>query len=179
MGHRAVRWSVLAMVLACLSANAAVAQTIELGGTGEGGSGKSIGGNIPAAPAQADEEKPPAEPWYTIHAQATVILQGYGPFRSPYMGQNSFVSAHELRTTATVVRLEDAAQRMPAQIKPIGSGFFPGANSEKSFYQFRRLPGRIRHNRPRDVFRNIARLRRAHLTASYYGLAFGLCPGYR
>jgi high affinity Mn2+ porin len=100
MSRCAVRWSLLAMVLACMSATPALAQTIEFGAAGEGGSGKSIGGNIPAAPP-TDEEKPPAEPWYTIHAQATVILQGYAPFRSPYTGTNSFVSAYELRTTAT------------------------------------------------------------------------------
>jgi high affinity Mn2+ porin len=94
----------LAILLGCLAARSAVAQTIELDprtGSGEGGAGRSIGGNIPAPMGAEEEEKPPAEPWYSAHGQATVVIQGYGPFRSPYSGTNSLVSATELRTTAT------------------------------------------------------------------------------
>jgi high affinity Mn2+ porin len=95
--------TLLAILLWTTAGGAALAQTPEFGtaaGPGEGGAGRSIGGNIPAAP-QAEEEKPPLNPWYSAHAQATVVLQGYMPFRSPYQGQNSFVPAYELRTTAT------------------------------------------------------------------------------
>jgi high affinity Mn2+ porin len=93
----------LAVLLCFTAAAASFAQTPEFGtvaGPGEGGAGKSIGGNIPTAGA-LEEEKPVANPWYSIHAQATVVLQGYGPFRSPYTGPNSLPSAHELRTTST------------------------------------------------------------------------------
>ena len=46
-------------------------------------------------------ETPPPNPWYSVNAQATVISQGNGPFRSPYVGPHSFLPAYELRTTAT------------------------------------------------------------------------------
>jgi high affinity Mn2+ porin len=102
MRCRAVRWSLLAVVLGCMTATAATAQTIEFGAPGEGGSGRSIGGNIPTAPGPLDEDKPPERPWYSVHGQATMINQGYAPFHSPYTGPHSFVSAFELRTTATM-----------------------------------------------------------------------------
>ena len=75
MRCRAVRWSLLAVVLGCMAANAAIAQTIEFGtaAPGEGGSGRSIGGNIPAAPGLPDEDKPPAAPWYSVHGQGTML----------------------------------------------------------------------------------------------------------
>jgi high affinity Mn2+ porin len=91
-------------LLACVAVRTARAQTPELAptpGPGEGGSGKSIGGNIPLPPGAAEEEKPPPNPWYSVNAQATVVTQGTIPFRSPYVGQNSFLPAYELRTTAT------------------------------------------------------------------------------
>jgi high affinity Mn2+ porin len=103
MKRRAVGWFALAVLPCFAAATIALAQTPEFGtvpGPGEGGAGKSIGGNIPV-PAGAEEEKAPPNPWYSAHAQGTVILQGYGPFRSPYQGQNSFPNGHELRTTAT------------------------------------------------------------------------------
>jgi high affinity Mn2+ porin len=106
MTRRTVPWSLLAILLCLAAGPAALAQTPEFGeipGPGTGGGGKSIGGNIPV-PAEvkpAEEEKPPPNLWYSGHAQATDILQGYVPFRSPYTGPNSFVSAYELRTTAT------------------------------------------------------------------------------
>jgi high affinity Mn2+ porin len=77
------------------------AQTVELGGgqPGEGGAGRSIGGNIPAAPGE--EEKQIGNPWYSIHYQGTIVLQGLAPFRSPYQGTNSLVPEYELRTTMT------------------------------------------------------------------------------
>jgi high affinity Mn2+ porin len=89
-----------------LAAGIAFAQTPEFGtlpGPGEGGAGRSVGGNIsiPSSVQPGDEEKPPLNPWYSAHAQGTVVFQGYGPFHSPYVGQNSFVSAREVRTTAT------------------------------------------------------------------------------
>ena len=100
MSRRAVRTCLLAMLIACLAQKAALAQTVETSTDGppEGGSGRSIGGNI-AGPLDEDKSKGP--PWYSAHGQATVISQGYFPFRSPYMGQNSFVSAYEMRTTET------------------------------------------------------------------------------
>jgi high affinity Mn2+ porin len=70
-------------------------------GPGEDVQGRSIGGNIPLPPGAIDEEKLPPSPWYSVNAQATVVSQGSVPFRSPYTGPNSFVSAYELRTTAT------------------------------------------------------------------------------
>jgi high affinity Mn2+ porin len=79
------------------------AQTPELGivpGPGEGGAGRSIGGNIPLPPG-AEEDKLPQNAWYNVNAQATVVTQGNVPFRSPYTGPNSFLSAYELRTTST------------------------------------------------------------------------------
>jgi high affinity Mn2+ porin len=47
---------------------------------------------------------PPRLPWYTAHAQATIIGQGNFPFPSPYTGPNSFPSdtAMRLTTTATL-----------------------------------------------------------------------------
>ena len=102
MQCRAVRWLLLAILVGSIPAEAASAQTIEFGSSaGEGGSGRSIGGNIPAPLGPLEDEKPPVDPWYTVHAQATTVSQGYAPFRSPYAGPNSFVSAYELRTTAT------------------------------------------------------------------------------
>jgi high affinity Mn2+ porin len=90
----------LAVLLCLLAARAAQGQTIEFGAVpGEGGAGRTIGGNVPAG--AVEEDKPPAVPWYSVHGQATIITQGYSPFNSPYQGPNSFVSAHELRTTAT------------------------------------------------------------------------------
>jgi high affinity Mn2+ porin len=104
MNSQAICRFVLAYLLCFPATGVVIAQTPELGssgGPGEGGSGRSIGGNIAETPSVPEEPKPPENPWYGIHAQATVILQGYGPFRSPYEGPNSFVSAHELRTTET------------------------------------------------------------------------------
>jgi high affinity Mn2+ porin len=104
MYHRTVSPFLLVFLFCFYCYLAATAQTPEFGGSGgpgEGGAGRSIGGNIPASAAAPEEEKPPANPWYSVHAQATVILQGYGPFRSPYEGEHSFISAHELRTTMT------------------------------------------------------------------------------
>lgn len=102
MRRRAVRWSLSVLLLGFLAAASASAQTVELGseGPGEGGAGRSIGGNIPVAGPGEMEQNPP-ETWYSAHGQATVVIQGYGPFNSPYTGTHSFVSAHELRTTAT------------------------------------------------------------------------------
>jgi high affinity Mn2+ porin len=97
------RWSLLALLLVFLAGPGVFAQTVDFGSreSGEGGSGKTIGGNIPAAPASVDEQNPPAESWYSAHAQATVILEGLAPFHSPYVGPNSLVSAYELRTTSS------------------------------------------------------------------------------
>jgi high affinity Mn2+ porin len=127
MARRLVRRCLFAVLLSLLAATVVRAQTSELspgeGGTssllsilagtivraqtpefgpGEGGSGKSVGGNIPAPyGAPSEEEKPPLLPWYSAHAQATVILQGLAPFHSPYSGAHSLPSAYELRTTST------------------------------------------------------------------------------
>jgi len=78
---------------------AQTAEMSEAGGATEGGSGKSIGGNIPAAPGSYDADNMPTPSWWSAHGQTTAILQGYAPFHSPYSGPNSFVSAYELRTT--------------------------------------------------------------------------------
>jgi hypothetical protein len=102
MNRRTVAVTLLAVLLA--GAPAARAQTPEFGGgpaPGEGGAGRSIGGNIPAPTGPVEEEKAPTTPWYSVNAQATVVSQGNGPFRSPYVGQNSFLPIYELRTTAT------------------------------------------------------------------------------
>jgi high affinity Mn2+ porin len=104
MNRRMVLGALLACLVAIAAASLARAQTPELGGVpgpGEGGSGRSIGGNIPLPPGPLEEEKPPQDNWYSAHLQATSVIQGYTPFRSPYVGQNSFVSAYESRTTAT------------------------------------------------------------------------------
>ncbi len=106
MKRRTVTGTLLAVLLGMLAADFALAQTPEFGtlpGPGEGGGGKSVGGNIaiPSSALPGDEEKAPLNPWYSAHAQGTVVFQGYGPFRSPYAGPNSFVSAREVRTTAT------------------------------------------------------------------------------
>jgi high affinity Mn2+ porin len=103
MRRWAIPWSLFAVLLCFTAGAAALAQTPEFGSgatPGEGGAGKSIGGNIPALPG-ADEDKPVTDPGYSIHAQGTVILQGLAPFRSPYQGSNSLPSAYELRTTET------------------------------------------------------------------------------
>jgi high affinity Mn2+ porin len=44
---------------------------------------------------------PTPPPWYTVHAQATVVDQGYWPFASPYSGANSLPSATQMRLTTT------------------------------------------------------------------------------
>src|SRR6516164_1890881 len=104
MNRRTVAATTLACLLACVAVRTARAQTPELAptpGPGEGGSGKSIGGNIPFPAGSVEDEKPPPTPWYSVNAQATVVTQGTIPFRSPYVGQSSFLPAYELRTTAT------------------------------------------------------------------------------
>lgn len=102
---RSVPWSLLAILL-CLAACAdAPAQTPEFGSPDMSalGGGKNVGGDIPApvTPTPTDEFAPPVANWWSAHVQATVIMQGMAPFRSPYSGPNSLVSAYELRTTAT------------------------------------------------------------------------------
>jgi high affinity Mn2+ porin len=101
MQRRGVHGFLLAILLGCISAQAALAQTIEFGGltAGEGGGGKSVGGNIPATPGPLDEDKPPG--WYSAHAQATLILVGLEPFHSPYSGPNSLQSVSQLATTSS------------------------------------------------------------------------------
>jgi high affinity Mn2+ porin len=104
MNRRTVAVALLAGLLVSAAGPAARAQTPELGttpGPGEGGSGRSIGGDIPVPSRPAEVETLPPNPWYSVNAQATVVTQGNGPFRSPYVGQNSFLPIHELRTTAT------------------------------------------------------------------------------
>lgn len=105
MPRRIVHALVTALLLSISAAAPALAQTPELGsdtGPGAGGSGKNVGGNIAVPDIPVSEEEKQALPtWYSAHAQATVIMQGTMPFRSPYMGPNSFASAYELRTTST------------------------------------------------------------------------------
>ncbi len=107
MVRRAGARCLLALLLGAAMAVSAAAQTPEFGGQapgpGEGGAGRSVGGNIPvpAGAPPSEEEKAPANPWYSAHAQATVILMGNGPFRSPYQGPNSFPQGTEMRTTMT------------------------------------------------------------------------------
>jgi high affinity Mn2+ porin len=103
MRRRSALAPLLAILLSLLTGPAAFAQTPEFGtaaGPGEGGAGKSIGGDIPAG-AAGEEEKSALNAWYSAHAQGTVVLQGLAPFHSPYSGPHSLVSAYELRTTAT------------------------------------------------------------------------------
>ena len=76
----------------------------------EGGSGRSIGGNIPAAPGIFDELNPPADSWYSLHAQATLIGMGMSPFHSPYVGPNSLVSGPPGSTTTSSATLFFAAK---------------------------------------------------------------------
>jgi high affinity Mn2+ porin len=40
-------------------------------------------------------------PWYSVHAQSTIVGQGYWPFISPYTGPNSLPSATQMRLTTT------------------------------------------------------------------------------
>src|SRR5262245_61592885 len=49
----------------------------------------------------AEKATEPKEEWYSIHAQATVIGQGNGQFRSPYFGPNSLLPNLNYRTTQT------------------------------------------------------------------------------
>lgn len=56
------------------------------------------GGGAMAARADAG---PAATPDWEIHAQSTFIAQGYGAFRSPYVGTNSFTPWPQARETAT------------------------------------------------------------------------------
>jgi high affinity Mn2+ porin len=113
MTRRIVRWSLLAILLVLVAGPAARAQTPEFGtvGPGEGGSGKSIGGDILAATGALEEPKGPLSDWYSAHAQATIVLQGLAPFRAEYSGPHSLPSAYELRTTSTAT-LQFAA-KMP------------------------------------------------------------------
>ncbi len=96
----AVSSILVAALLVSIAGSRAFAQTVELGAP-EGGSGRSIGGNIPAGLILPDDDKGPLNPWFTAHGQATVIMQGLAPFRSPYSGTNSLPSESEWRTTET------------------------------------------------------------------------------
>src|SRR5258708_30754088 len=99
MHCRRIRWSLLAIPLCLTAGTAGFAQTPEFGsvpGPGEGGSGKSVGGNL--AGGAGEEEKPPADPWYSAPPPATAPLQGYRPFRSPPQRRRSFSSPPHLRT---------------------------------------------------------------------------------
>jgi len=49
----------------------------------------------------AEKAAEPKEEWYSIHAQATVIGQGNGQFRSAYFGPNSLLPNPNYRTTQT------------------------------------------------------------------------------
>jgi len=42
-----------------------------------------------------------ASAWWTLHAQATYIPQGYGRFPAPYTGPNSLVSEHQNKASKT------------------------------------------------------------------------------
>jgi high affinity Mn2+ porin len=58
------------------------------------------------AEAKTDATNPPAretpaDEWYSIHGQATVVSQGNWKFRSPYFGPNSLLSILNYRTTNT------------------------------------------------------------------------------
>lgn len=114
MKRLSLRWPVLALLFALLAGRSAHAQesvdprpepiyraqTFELGSreAGEGGAGKSIGGNI-AGPS--DDITPIGDQWYSVHAQATIILEGMSSFRSPYVGPNSLVTGPQLATTSS------------------------------------------------------------------------------
>ncbi len=54
-----------------------------------------------AAEGKAPALAPERAPWYTVHAQSTVVGQGYWPFNSPYAGQNSLPSVLQMRLTTT------------------------------------------------------------------------------
>ena len=60
----------------------------------------------PASAASADyairPPTPPASTDWNVHAQTTVISQGYPSFRSPYQGENSLPGAGRVRETWTV-----------------------------------------------------------------------------
>jgi len=110
-----LRWSPLAILLVIMTGIGAAAQTPEFGTggeAGEGGSGKSIGGNVPAAPGSFDEQNTP-DSWYSIHGQATAILMGMSPFHSPYVGTNSLVTGPQLATTSSATLF--AAFKLPWQ----------------------------------------------------------------
>jgi high affinity Mn2+ porin len=64
----------------------------------------AAGGDNPAATPSDDKpgKKDATPPWYSVHEQATVVTQTYGPFRSPYVGPNSLLPRPaEQATTAT------------------------------------------------------------------------------
>jgi high affinity Mn2+ porin len=70
--------------------------TVRLGLTRKiGGDGNSARGAFAAASPSAPVD-------WEIHGQATYIQQGYGRFRSPYLGQNSFTPWPQTRETLTV-----------------------------------------------------------------------------
>lgn len=54
-----------------------------------------------------DKDKDDANKWYSVHGQATTILQGNGFFRSPYEGTNSFRSLVNQRTSQTATLFLD------------------------------------------------------------------------
>ena len=58
----------------------------------------------PAAPAEA----PPAEPWYSVHGQGTIVTQAHdNNFRSPYIGPNSLLPVEPAATTETATLFLD------------------------------------------------------------------------
>jgi high affinity Mn2+ porin len=48
-----------------------------------------------------EEEKEPEIQWYSSHAQATVVTQKHGAFRSPYIGPNSLLPEEPAATSET------------------------------------------------------------------------------
>jgi high affinity Mn2+ porin len=48
-----------------------------------------------------DKEKEAAEPWYSAHAQATMVTQDHSRFHSPYQGANSLLPVESSATSIT------------------------------------------------------------------------------
>ena len=101
-----------------------------------------------AAPHRRRPRRSEAPRW-EIHTQATYIQQGYGAFRSPYAGPNSFTPWPQTRETATATaylgaRLWDGGEAYfaPELLQGFGlhnttgAGGFPNGEAQKSNFPY-------------------------------------------
>ena len=94
--------------LSLLAVAVAIALPLGLAGQTAADNAASIAGvaraSLPQAPAPAKDPPPtmfphPDRTRYFIAGQANIILQGHGPFHSPYEGSNSLLSRGEYKTS--------------------------------------------------------------------------------